>query len=210
MPAAFASLLIATAVAFILFRSLPSTPLTPVPSPASSDLGFYNTGVKSNSLILDRRGDAKLEQEYNTDIVPEVKGYHDILWAGVKKRMDDGTFLLTVQLAGDPNLNKRYETNYVWNIITSEHEYTILFPNFAQDADFAAKGWYFAVYNNTANKYIVPMTQISEMPKDMVEFPLVAWFIGNPSSFYYWVSVHVRVDTKNLDKPPDYLVDYAP
>lgn len=164
-----------------------------------------------NSLILDRRGDASPEQEYDADIVPEVKGYHDILWAGVKKRMDDGTILLTLQLAGDPNLNKGYETNYMWHIITREHAYTVLFPNFARDANFKAKGWYFAVYDNTANKYIVPITQISNIStEDTVEFPLDASYIGNPSSFYYWVSVHVRVDTKNLDKPPDYLMDYAP
>lgn len=207
---AFVSLLIVSIAAFIVLRwslPLPSS-LTPPSSPATSELGFYN-GIQ-NSLILDRHGDAKPEQEYDTDIVPEVKGYHDILWAGVKKRMD-GTFLLTVQLAGPPNLNERYETNYVWHIVTREHAYTVLFPNFAQDANFTTKGWYFAVYDNTANRYIVPMTQISNMPKeDMVEFPLDASYIGNPSSFYYWVSVHVRVDTKNLDKPPDYLMDYAP
>jgi hypothetical protein len=48
------------------------------------------------------------------------------------------------------------------------------------------------------------------MPKDKVEFPLAASYIGTPRSFHYWVSVSVRVDTQNLDKPPDYLMDYAP
>jgi hypothetical protein len=48
------------------------------------------------------------------------------------------------------------------------------------------------------------------MPKDRVEFPLAASYIGSPRSFYYWVNVSVRVDTQNLDKPPEYLMDYAP
>lgn len=184
--------------AFVLTAKLPA-------EPAGSELGLYSG---KPSLVLDKRGDARPQQQYQTEIVPDVKGYHDITSAGVKKI--DGAFLLTIWLAGDPNLNEKYETNYVWRITTPDHAYTVLLPNFAPDGNFAAKGWYFAVYNNTAGKYVVPMTQIPAMPDDRVEFPVESSYIGSPQSFHYWVSVQVRVDAENLNKPPDYLMDYAP
>jgi hypothetical protein len=34
-------------------------------------------------------------------------------------------------------------------------------------------------------------------------------YLGAQQSFYYWVSFSVRVDTENLNKPSDYLMDYA-
>jgi hypothetical protein len=173
--------------------------------PAGSELGLYSG---SPSLVIDRRGDAKPEQQYQTNIIPEVRGYHDITSAGVKE-IDDA-LLFTIWLAGDPNLNEKYETNYVWHIITPDQTYTVLLPNFAPDGNFTAKGWYFAVYNNTSGKYVVPMAQISAMPQDRVEFPVESSYIGSPPSFHYWVSVHVRVYAENLSAPPEYLMDYAP
>jgi hypothetical protein len=90
------------------------------------ELGFFDGKA---SLILDRRGDAWPDQQYQTGIAPEVRGYHDIVAAGVKKAGD--AFLLTILLAGDPNTNEKYETNYAWHIITPSHAYTVLLPNFA-------------------------------------------------------------------------------
>lgn len=161
----------------------------------------------TSSIVLDKRGDAVAQMQYQSDVEPEVKAYHDILAASVKKI--DGAFLFTIDLAGDPNLNEKYETNYVWHII-SDKTYTILMPNFAADSGFASKGWYLAVYDNTDSKYILEMTKISDMPQDRVQFPVDAQLIGNPASFSYWVSIHVRTDSKNLEKPPDYLMDFAP
>lgn len=183
-------------------------------------VGFYSDADNNgSSFIIDPKGDARPDQQYQTSIVPSVMDYHDILWAGVR-RIDitanndssSTSFLLAVGLAGDPNLNEKYETTYVWHIITSSNRvYTVILPNFAPDSGIAAKGWYFAVYNNTDEKYIVPMTHIfSDMPKDRVEFLLETSLVGDPQSFHYWVSVHVRVNSQNLDKPPDYLMDYAP
>lgn len=224
--AAIGLVLIAMGVAFAsgALQSFSSLPLQPPPSsplsllPLLSPLvqnekekvGFYNGTDNSGSLIVDQKGDAGPDKQYKTRVVPNVMGYHDILWAGVRKIDDDNALLLTTGLAGDPNMNEKYETTYVWHIITSTGVYTAILPNFAADSDFAAKGWYFAVYNNTGERYMVPMTRISDMPKDRVEFPLKASLIGNPQSFHYWVSVHVRVDAQNLNKPPDYLMDYAP
>jgi hypothetical protein len=224
---AAASLISIAVVAAFAFEVLQSSSSLP-PSSSSSPLllsppamqndnkeqvGFF-TGTNNNddsSLVVDPKGDAWPDKQYETSIVPAVKGYHDILWAEVRK-ITGGTFLLTIGLDGNPNLNEKYETAYVWHIITSSnHVYTVILPNFAPDSSFAAKGWYFAVYNNTGQKYAVPMTRMSfDMPKDRVEFPLEESLVGSPQSFHYWVSVHVRVDSQNLDKPPDYLMDYAP
>jgi hypothetical protein len=227
------SIAVALALALVQRPSLPQIPPSPLTSlnARQGELGLYdgrdNSGHNSNgSFILDRAGDARPDPQYKADIVPETRGYHDILWASVRRMVvvdgggnnnnsnggDSPAFLLTIKLAGDPNLNEKYETSYVWHIMTPSHAYTVLLPNFAQDSNFTAKGWYFAVYDNTASRYVVPMTRIFDMPKGegAVEFPLDASYIGNPSSFYYWVSVHVRVDTRNLDKPPDYMMDYAP
>ncbi len=210
-----------TAFAFGTFQSLSflSNPFLPllstVPENEKEKVGFYNSTNGAGSLIVDQKGDAKPDKQYNSHIVPNVMGYHDILWAGVRKINDNSGsgsyFLLTIGLAGDPDMNKKYETTYVWHIITSKDVYTAILPNFGPDSNFAAKGWYFAIYNNTGGNYVVPMTQLSaSMSKDQVEIPLDAPLIGNPESFHYWVSVQVRVDSQNLDKPPDYLMDYAP
>ncbi len=171
----------------------------------ATSLGYYD-GLESR--IQDKRNDAVAVQQYEADVVPEVRGYHDILAASVKEI--DGAFLLTIELAGNPNLNEKYETNYVWHIITRDHVYVVFMPNFAADSNFPKKGWYFAVYDETLQRYVVPITKISDMPDNSVQFPVESSYIGNPSSFSYWVSVLVRVDTENLDKPPEYLMDYAP
>ncbi len=205
MLKAYTAIAIAAAVLAFLLTALLTGISGRTGQHVTSDLGYYNG---PESRIQDKRDDAVAVQEYEADIVPEVRGYHDILAASVKKI--DGAFLLTIELAGNPNLNEKYETNYVWHIITSDHVYTVFMPNFAADSNFPKKGWYFAVYDETLQRYAVPIARISDMPDNSVQFPVESTYIGNPSSFSYWVSVLVRVDSKNLDKPPEYLMDYAP
>jgi hypothetical protein len=203
---AYTAIAIAVAVlAFLLTAVLTGISGNQTGQQAMSDLGYYD-GLESR--IQDMPNDAAAVQQYEADVVPEVRDYHDILAASVKEI--DGAFLLTIELAGNPNLNEKYETNYVWHIITSDHVYTVFMPNFADDSNFPKKGWYFAVYDETLQRYVVPITKISDMPQNSVQFPVESTYIGNPSSFSYWVSVLVRVDSENLDEPPEYLMDYAP
>ena len=65
----------------------------------------------------------------------------------------------------------------------------------------ALKGWYMAVFNNTANTYTLPLTRISEMPKDKVGVDVDPNVIGNPASFNYMTCVMVRVNSTFLNKP---------
>ncbi|MGA9151015.1 MAG: hypothetical protein WBZ36_10575 [Candidatus Nitrosopolaris sp.] len=74
----------------------------------------------------------------------------------------------------------------------------------------ALKGWYTAVFNNTANTYTLPLTRISEMPKDKVGVDVDPNVIGNPASFNYMTCVKVRVNSTFLNKPPDFLMDSVP
>jgi hypothetical protein len=102
--------------------------------------------------------------------------------------------LLTIDLAGDANKNEKYETVYLWFInyndgLNGKH-YTVIIPNFAADSNFKNKhGWYLAIYNNTNNSYTLPLSKISDMPKNKVQVFIDPDFIGNPSSFKYLVSV---------------------
>lgn len=174
--------------------------------------GFYDG---ADSRIEDPRGDAQaVLQESNSSIIPDVKDYHDVLGAGVKKL--GGSFVFTIELAGNPNMNEKYETNYMWHVLATNattgqvQHYRVMFPNFAPEFSHAAKGWYYAVYDSTAESYIVPLTKIPDMPEDRVEYSVEDWLIGNPSTFHYWVSVSVRVESDPFTGPPDYLMDYAP
>jgi hypothetical protein len=180
--------------------------------PRDSSVGYFNG---PDSIIEDATGDAEaVLQRFNASIVPEVKDYHDIVGAEVR-RADSG-FILTINLAGNPNLNEKYETNYMWNLISSEflagteHYYVVMFVNFAPDFNHTSQGWHYAIFDRTADTYIVPQTKIGDMPTDRVEFNLGADLIGNPSSFRYWISVFSRVDSKSFDGEPEYLMDYAP
>jgi hypothetical protein len=173
-----------------------------------------------NNKIQDSRGDAKLIPLYKTDIFPKVRDYHDILSAEVNNVNDDGKsmLLLTIDLAGDANKNEKYETVYLWLINytdslngTAQKSYTVIIPNFAVDSNFKNKhGWYLAIFNNTNNSYTLPLSKISDMPKNKVQVFIGPDFIINPQSFNYIVGVMVRVNSTSLDKPPDYLVDSAP
>jgi hypothetical protein len=199
-------LAIAVAVATLVPVSLGLAGL----GPETGAFGFYNN---ADSRIEDAKGDVEpVYQQSGAGAAPGARDYHDIVSASVKKQGD--TFLFTIELAGNPNENENHETLYLWNIVTEvagkeQQQYRILLPNFATGNNSTERGWYFAVFNVTADTYIVPMTKISDMPEDRVEFPVKDFFIGTPSSFRYWVDVYVRTNN-TLVGPPDYLMDYTP
>jgi hypothetical protein len=177
-------------------------------------------GPASGSEIKGVRGDVTPIQIYRSIITPEVKDYYDILSVSVMKTNNKLTF--TMDLAGDSNKNEKYETAYIWllyynayginRISTSNNEqiYTLIIPNFAPNSDFSLKGWYMAVFNNTAGTYTLPLTKISNMPKNKVQVFIDLSLIGTPSSFNYMTCVMVRVNSTFLSKPPDYLMDSVP
>ena len=169
----------------------------------------------TNKIVEDARDDSTLVRLYRTNIIPEIKDYHDILSANVKK-VNDHKLLLSIELAGDANRNEKYETVYIWviyyrnSVSGKDQYYSVIIPNFAIDSKFEAVGWNLAIFNNTGNSYTLPLSKISSMPKNKVEVFIDPNFVGNPLSFNYMVSTMIRVNNTFLDKPPDYLVDSAP
>jgi hypothetical protein len=210
-------LVIAITVAALISAVLVSLLLPPNAKTTATTTVFQEP---KNNKIQDSRGDAKLIPLYKTDIYTKVRDYHDILSAEVNKINDDGKslLLLTIDLAGDANKNEKYETVYLWLInytdslnATAQKTYTVIIPNFAVNSNFKNKsGWYLAIFNNTNNAYTLPLSKISDMPKNKVQAFIDPDFIGNPPSFNYIVSVMVRVNNTFLDKPPDYLLDSVP
>jgi hypothetical protein len=67
-----------------------------------------------------------------------------------------------------------------------------------------------AVFNNTANTYTLPLSKISDMPKDKAQVFIDPSLIDNPTSFKYMTCVMVRVNSTFLNKAPDYLMDSGP
>lgn len=169
----------------------------------------------TNKIVEDARDDSTLVKLDRTNIIPEIKDYHDILSANVKK-VNDHKLLLSIELAGDANRNEKYETVYIWviyyrnSVSGKDQYYSVIIPNFAIDSKFEAVGWNLAIFNNTGNSYTLPLSEISAMPKNKVEVFIDPNFVGNPLSFNYMVSTMIRVNNTFLDKPPDYLVDSAP
>ena len=169
----------------------------------------------TNKIVEDARDDSTLVRLYRTNIIPEIKDYHDILSANVKK-VNDHKLLLSIELAGDADRNEKYETVYIWviyyrnSVSGKDQYYSVIIPNFAMDSKFEAVGWNLAIFNNTGNSYTLPLSKISSMPKNKVEVFIDPNFVGNPLSFNYMVSTMIRVNNTFLDKPPDYLVDSAP
>ena len=191
----------------------------------SSPLLLSNSANSSNNDIKDPKGDVKPIQIYTTNIIPLNKDYYDILLSSIKKVHDKLVF--SMDLAGDPNKNEKYETTYIWllyhinnpkdNINLKGNSksdidqiYTLIIPNFAEDSNFKQKGWYMAVFNNTDNSYSLPLVKITNMPKNKVQVFIDPLLIANLSSFNYLTSVMVRVNSTFLNKPPDYLMDSAP
>src|SRR5687767_4130967 len=72
-------------------------------------------GQDDNGKIKDDVEDTKLIALHKTNIVPEVRDYHDILSIDINK-VNDNKILFTIELAGDANRNENYETVYVWLI----------------------------------------------------------------------------------------------
>jgi hypothetical protein len=201
----FASVAVATIVPV-------SMALTGIGLPGPPTFGFFNG---EDSSIQDPLGDASpVLQRANASIIPQVRSYHDITGAGIQKSNEQ--YLLSIFLAGDPNLNEKYESNYMWHLISSnpvtgvEQYHVVMLLNFPPDFNHTATGWFYAVFDRTADKYIVPQTGIGKMPADRVEFSLDADHLGNPSSLRYWVSVYTRVDNSDFGGEPEYLMDYAP
>ncbi|HZD36044.1 MAG TPA: hypothetical protein VE130_12640 [Nitrososphaeraceae archaeon] len=177
-------------------------------------------GPAGGSEIKDVRGDVTPVQIYRSDILPKVKDYYDILSVSITKIKNRLTF--TMDLAGDANKNKKYETAYIWllfynasgiNHISNSHNeqvYTLIVPYFAPDSAFSLEGWYMAVFNNTADTYTLPLAKISNMPNNKVQVFIDSSLIGSPPSFDYMTCVMVRVNSTFLSKPPDYLMDSVP
>jgi hypothetical protein len=198
----------AVAVAALVPISLAITGIRPQ---MGQSIGTYDN---AESRIEDAKGDVEAVYQNartETETIPQVRDYHDILGASVVKRGE--AFFLTINLAGNPNNNENYETLYRWHIITTspitnrEQQYTIMFPNFAR-GNSTTDGWYFAVYDETVDTFIKRPTRISDMPEDRVEFPVEDFYIGAPTKFVYWVDVSVRLNATLGE--PDYLLDYAP
>jgi len=161
------------------------------------------------SSIQDPKGDAEaVYQKSGNETLPQVRDYHDILGASVEKRGE--TFIFTINLAGNPNNNQEYESMYRWHIITNsqvtnrEQRYTLMFPNF-HHGNSTTDGWYSAIYDETVDAYVRPLTKIPPMPDDKVSYALENFYIGK---FDYWVDVSVRLNATSGE--PDYLMDYAP
>jgi hypothetical protein len=205
-------LIIAVAVATLVPVSIGLSGLGPeIRIGARQSVGNYNNNA--DSRIEDMKDDVTpVYQQNGTAVIPEVRDYYDILGASVQKRAE--AFFFTIELAGNPNDNDKYETQYRWHIITTspitnrEQQYVIRFQNFASNGNSTIEGWYFSVFDRTVGRFIVSPTSIPNMPENRVEFPIEDLYIGNPSSFSYWVDVSVRVN--GTFGQPDYIMDYAP
>jgi hypothetical protein len=216
-------ILLVAIISAVLFSFLVTTntiiPLLPPYNNIITNIIFQQP---SSNRIKDSTEDVKLISIYSTKILPVVRDYHDIISASVNKIDDGNKMILTMDLAGDANRNEKYETVYLWLIYYTsnlhgrnqqQHQqfYTVIIPNFPSDSNFENKnGWYLTIFNNTDSSYTLPLSKISDMPKNKVQVFVDPIFIGNPQSFNYVVSTMVRVNSTYLNKPPDYLVDSAP
>src|SRR5215208_4021753 len=216
-------ILLVAIISAVLFSFLVTTntiiPLLPPYNNIITNIIFQQP---SSNRIEDSTEDVKLISIYSTKILPVVRDYHDIISASVNKIDDGNKMILTMDLAGDANRNEKYETVYLWLIYYTsnlhgrnqqQHQqfYTVIIPNFPSDSNFENKnGWYLTIFNNTDSSYTLPLSKISDMPKNKVQVFVGPIFIGNPQSFNYVVSTMVRVNSTYLNKPPDYLVDSAP
>ena len=208
---------IATSTSFFPVRSWLYAEKTILSTSPSSLL----SGQAGSSEINGIRGDVIPVQIYRSNIIPKVKDYYDILLVSITRINNKLTF--TINLAGDANKSEKYETAYIWllfynntsginGIIASHKEqiYTLIIPNFAINSNFSLKGWYMAVFNNTANSYTLPLAKISDMPKNKVQVFIDPSIIGSPQSFSYMTCLMVRVNSTFLNKAPDYLMDSVP
>ncbi|MEE8132277.1 MAG: hypothetical protein V3T40_01730 [Nitrososphaerales archaeon] len=167
--------------------------------------------IPAHSSIKDEILDAVAIRTHETNYVPLVQSYHDIVEASVQ-RLNGNELMLTVELAGDPNFNTTYETVYIWEIdyptLTGNQRYTAIVPHFPAELGLST-GWHIAIFDNKEEMYVVPLESIEPMPKNKVEVNIDPNLIGNPPFFWWQVFVMARVDTQ-FDRPPDFLMDSAP
>ncbi len=167
--------------------------------------------IPASSSIKDRVNDAVAVRIHETNADPLVQPYHDIVSATVK-RLNSNELLLTAELAGDANFNTTYETVYVWVIdyltLTGNQRYTVIVPHLPPEFGLST-GWHIAIFDNNAERYVVPLESIDPMPENKVEVKIDPNLIGNPPFFWWQTFTMVRVEPQ-FDRPPDFLMDSAP
>jgi hypothetical protein len=189
-----------------------------------SSLSNHNNSIAS---VISKKDDVQPIQIYKTPIIPKFEDYYDILSASVNYT-NNKLLVFSMDLAGNPNNNKIYETAYIWllynnnnsgnnipkvssaNHNNKEQIYTLIISNFGPDSKFKLKGWYMAVFNNTNNSYTLPLVKIPNMSDNNVKAYVPPYLLGNPSLVNYLASVLVRVNSTFLNKPPDYVMDSVP
>ena len=194
----------------------------------SSLLSFHSPLSDHNSIVsvISKKGDVQPLQIYKTPIIPKFKDYYDILSASVNYT-NSKLLVFSMDLAGNPNQNKIYETAYIWllyynnnsgnnipKVSSANHNkeqiYTLIISNYGTDSKFKLKGWYMAIFNNTNNSYTLPLVKIPNMTENNVKVYVPPYLLGNPSLVHYLASVMVRVNSTFLNKPPDYVMDSVP
>ena len=200
----------------------------------TSFLLSFNTSINNPdqivSIIKSESKDIQQPLEiYRTNIIPKIESYYRILSANVNYT-NNKLLIFTLDLAGDPNKNDRYETAYTWLINynnindnknndsnrnfslgnNKEQIYTLIISNFGIHSKFKLKGWYLSVFNNTNNLYTLPQIKISNMSDNKVKAYIPPYLLGNPPVFNYLTSVMVRVNSTFLEKPPDFIMDSLP
>ncbi|HEY6536740.1 MAG TPA: hypothetical protein VIY08_13220 [Candidatus Nitrosocosmicus sp.] len=197
-----------------------------------SDYVMANNPKNMISYINNTGSEIKPVQIYRTNIIPDFKNYYEILSASVNYT-NKNLLTFSMNLAGDPNKNKNeeVETAYIWllyynifgndnnNHKTQKHDdfvkkqqiYTLIISNFGLKSKFKLKGWYAAIFNNTNNRYVIPLSKITNnMSNNQVKISISPYLIGNPILFNYLTSVMVRVNSTFLNKPPDYVMYSIP
>lgn len=166
----------------------------------------------AHSSIDDSLGDASATPVFIKSEEPVVQDYHDIVSASVQ-RLNGEELLLTVEVAGDPNLNLTYETVYIWIIdypsLTGSQRYTIVIPNFPSELGVQPIGWHAAIFDNNANRWVVPLRSIAPMEDNKVEINIDPEIIGSPPFLWWQVYVMVGVDPQSHETP-DFVMDFAP
>jgi hypothetical protein len=193
--------------------------IIPSLQPFHSQLPDHNGVV---SMIKNKRENIQPVQIYKSAIIPKIKEYYDIISASINYT-NNKLLIFSMDLAGDPNENEKYETSYIWllyyndgnkttnlSLQDKEQIYTLIISNYAEDSKFKLKGWYMTIFNNTDNSYTLPPIKLPSMPKNKVEVYIPPYLFGSPAFFDYLTCVTVRVNTTFLNKPPDFVMDSLP
>jgi hypothetical protein len=200
---------------------------------ATSLLSFNKPTNNPDQIVSIMKGEPKDIQPlqiYRSNIIPKIENYYDILSASVNYT-NNKLLIFSMDLAGDPNKNGIYETNYVWLIYynnnsynknnnnsdskislnkNKEQIYSLTISNFGIHSKFKLKGWYMSVFNNTNNLYTLPLIKIDNTSDNKVKAYIPPYLLGNPTAFNYITCVLVRVNSTFLEKPPDFVMDSLP